>query len=108
MSTIDYSFEDFLAYVMIFAAHADMEIRPEEKALIVERTDQATYDRMKALFDQHNDAEAIEFLVQMREQLVTTQGNEAILDALRDVFTSDGDFSNLERETLNLIDKITR
>jgi uncharacterized tellurite resistance protein B-like protein len=52
---------------------------------------------MTALFKSQNDKEAIDFILKMKAIHVDKDGNKDMLQILKEVFFTDGEFSNLEQ-----------
>lgn len=97
MENVDYSLNDFLAYVMIYAADADFVITEEEEAHIRNVVGDNTYIAMLDLFDSHNDAETVAFISQLKKQYLNEESNEALLKIVKEVFLVDGHFAASEK-----------
>lgn len=100
MSAAEYSFQDFIAYLMIFAANSDLEFTDEEKEYIIKKVGRFEYEKMLALFESHSDYQAIEFILNLKKVYVDPEGNEDMLSLLKRVFFTDNEFSTLEENTL--------
>ena len=97
MDTVDYSLNDFLAYLMIYAADADFVITEEEEAHIRNVVGDNTYIQMLDLFDSHNDTETMEFISALKQQYVNEASNESLLKIVKEVFLVDGYFAASEK-----------
>ena len=97
MDTVDYSLNDFLAYIMIYAADADFVITPEEEEHIRNVVGDTAYVQMLDLFDSHNDAETQEFISTLRKQYVDEDSNKDLLKIVKEVFLVDGYFAASEK-----------
>jgi hypothetical protein len=95
-----YTFQDFIAYLMIFAANSDLEFTTDEKEYIINKVGRFQYEKMNTLFQSHSDYEAIEFILELKKEYVDADGNEDMLALLKRVFFTDNDFSTLEQNTL--------
>lgn len=96
----NYSFQDFIAYLMIFAANSDLEFIADEKEYIINKVGRFQYEKMNALFQSHSDYEAIEFVLELKKEHVDANGNEDMLAILKRVFFTDNEYSTLEQNTL--------
>jgi hypothetical protein len=97
METIDYSINDFLAYIMIYAADADFVITKEEEAHIRNVVGDNAYMQMLDLFDSHNDKETQEFISRLRKQYIDKDSNKDLLKIVKEVFLVDGYFAASEK-----------
>lgn len=97
MDTVDYSLNDFLAYVMIYAADADFVITEDEEAHIRSVVGDNSYVQMLDLFDSHNDVETLDFISTLKKQYVDETSNESILKIVKEVFLVDGYFAASEK-----------
>jgi len=97
MNTVDYSLNDFLAYIMIYAADADFVITPEEETHIRTVVGDNAYNQMLDLFDSQNDKETQEFISMLRKQYVNEDSNKDLLKIVKEVFLVDGYFVASEK-----------
>jgi hypothetical protein len=101
------SFDDFVCYAMIFAAHANLEIDQQEKAYIQSVLGAHRYDEMLQLFESESDEESIERILNLRHKYLRAEGGDELLfDAITRVFKSDGEFDQVEHQTLDVLKKV--
>ena len=50
MDTHNWSSDDFLCFMLLYAAHADQHFDPAEREAIVKRCGEATLEKMNAIF----------------------------------------------------------
>ncbi|MCB9227686.1 MAG: hypothetical protein H6578_11035 [Chitinophagales bacterium] len=102
-----YTLEEFIAYIMIYAATADFEIRDKEEKHIKKMVGDATYFEMLDLFETHNDIEALEFIEEQRRVHLNEEfSKENLLHIAKEVFLVDGKFDASEKalyEALKLL-----
>ena len=97
MRTVEYTQNDFLAYIMIYAADADFVITEEEEAHIRNVVGDNSYLQMLDIFDSHNDLETLEFIGFLKNQYCDANCNESILKIVKEVFLVDGYFAASEK-----------
>ena len=64
----NWSQDDFLTYLLIYAANADFEITEEERQFILNKVGQQEFHQMLKIFNQHSDyerGETVQFLGQL-------------------------------------------
>jgi hypothetical protein len=106
MDAIDYSLQDFLAYLMIYAADADFVITPEEESHIRNVVGDVSYNQMLDLFDSHNDMETLEFISGMKKLYLENGSNEELLKIVQEVFMVDGHFAASEKALFEALKKL--
>jgi hypothetical protein len=101
------SFDDFVCYAMIFAAHANLDIDKGEKEYIQGVLGEHRYDEMFELFESESDEASIERILDLRHRyLRAAGGDELLFDAITRVFESDGEFDQIEHQTLDVLKKV--
>lgn len=82
---------EFKIYMMLFAAHADFELSPEEKALILSKTRKKEYLHIHEVFEKDNDYERIECILSYREKYFPSKtAVENLLKELYQLLEADG------------------
>lgn len=109
MNNSNYSFNDFLTYLLIYAANVDAEYKSNEIEHIVHFYGDESFLKMSDVFDSHTDAESIEFLQELRK-LFPNEDNfhQKVKTALIEVFKSDGEFSDIEKTSLHFIEDVLK
>jgi len=89
MTVEEYTYQDFLTYLLLMGAQADMNISEDEKDLIVQKVGEVEFKRVKRCFDQHNDAQRIDMISQLYQKFETQiGGKEQLVMALREFITA--------------------
>lgn len=103
----DYSYEEFLAYVLIYAAHVDLDFSDEEKLVISANTGEETYKKVYADFKEVSDFTALQTIMSYKDKYYATEEEkEKLTFAVKQVFKADGDFSKLEKLVLNFVNRL--
>ncbi len=102
----DYTVNEFLAYVMIYAANADFVINKSEEQVIIDKVGEETYSKMLSLFKHHNDAQTVEFIQELKKIYITDNKNEQLLSLVKKVFLADEYFSASEKALYNAIARL--
>ncbi len=98
---------EFLAYFLLFAAHADIQYNDDERRHILSKVDQNTYDRVWTEFSNDTDYMQIQKIIQYYE-LRPTLSLANLLEELRALFLSDNHFHLMEKATLNSMRRMLR
>lgn len=89
-STEHYTYEEFLTYLLLFGAKADLVINEDEEAGIIARVGSEIYKKVKRDFDNHNDAQHIANVTDLYKKFKSQAGGkENLVKALKDVVKSD-------------------
>lgn len=90
--------EEFLTYILLYAASVDLVITPEEEEFIKEQVGEDNYDTVKELYDADTDAMRISRIhdfshgEEFDKEYAMMVKNEII-----DLFQIDGDYSHWEK-----------
>lgn len=107
MSTPDLTYKQFIAYLLLFAANADLEIKDEEVAHIKSKVGPEDFDTAYKHFTEANDAQVISHIMDYKEKYYpTTAERDSLLEEVTAVFSSDKDYSALEKEMMTVIRKL--
>ena len=103
----NWTYEEFLAFTMLYAASADMNISEEEEALIKQKLNDTQYQEIKSAFDSSNDATIIDTILSYHDQYFSTdEDREKLLAEMRKVFEADDQYSVMERNLMKLFKHI--
>ena len=104
---LNWNFEEFTTFLLLFAADVDMEITKEETDLIKKRIPEKSYDSIKSLFDQSNDYERIQTIMKYKGLYFPTQDRARELIAMIiKLFNVDGHFSRLEQNSVRVLKRL--
>ena len=94
--TLNWSKEEFLTYFLLYAAHADVQFKDEEKQYILSKVDEEVYDQVYAQFKLDNNYEQLQKIlnVQDNKQYYTKQ---QLGLAMQDIFLIDSHFHYMEK-----------
>lgn len=98
METIDWTYNDYLTYLLLFAAREDYEVDKEEIDWIINRVGEEEYLKVNEIFKQHEETEHLEVIQNLgKEYCQDGDCKEKILADLKQLFISNGKFSDLEQ-----------
>ncbi len=105
METLDY--QEFLAYLFLYGASADLVIKENEIALILERVGKEKYERARELFEGKSDYERLQFILSHKSvHFPNEEDKEKVLAQLKELFLADKDFSIMEQNIFRILQKI--
>lgn len=107
MGELKWSYNEFLAFLLIYISNVDMEFADEEKEMIKRNVGVTTFDKMVAEFDSMSDYKAYETILSYKGVYFPTveQKNE-LIEKMKDLFHADSDFNIMEKELLHFLDKM--
>jgi hypothetical protein len=107
MNSTNWSFDEFLAFLLIYASHADIDFSEDERALIKESVTDEEFDVVFHYFNQLTDFQALELILSYKDVYFSTKDEkDHLFEELQKLFNVDGDFSVLEKELLMFLDKL--
>ena len=96
--TTDWTHQELKAYMLLYCAHADFFVSPEEKEYIISKVGAEEYKKIHKEFKEDNDYQQIQKINATIERL--NYSKEEIDEAFRsikDLFLSDGEMDILEQ-----------
>ncbi|WP_299335130.1 hypothetical protein [uncultured Psychroserpens sp.] len=98
---------ELVAYILLYVAHSDLEVTNNEKAYILSRVDDNTYNHVKKEFDADNDYQSITKIVDAvnNEPTYSSQPEELFADIKLMAF-ADGKMDKIELAIYNQLKKI--
>lgn len=91
-------YNEYLAFLLLYAADIDQQIKEEEKEIILTVVEQSEYKAIKKRFDKLNDYERIELIQSHKEEFISTEiDKEKILNDLKSIFLADDEYLAIEK-----------
>lgn len=107
MKTIDWTRDELVAYVLLFAAHSDFKEDNHERNVIISKVDMNTFQDIHDEFDKDNDYQGIQKIMTSLRQHNYDRGDvEILLEDIKTLFFSDGDFNINERNMLKSLERL--
>ncbi|WGD34483.1 sulfurtransferase [Olleya sp. YS] len=101
--------DELLAYILLFVAHSDLDETRKEKDYILSRVDKKVYQRVHEQFDQDNDYQSIQNIIE------GVKTHDYYRNDLADLFAdiklmafADGEMDIMENMAYNLLKKILK
>lgn len=102
-----WNFQEFSAFLMLYAANADLEVTEDEKDAILKKVDQATFDRINEEYIHLSDKEKIDLIMSYKGvHFPTAERTNELLDIMKKEFLADGTYSLLERNLMMIMKKL--
>ncbi|MDZ7880070.1 MAG: hypothetical protein U5L45_20500 [Saprospiraceae bacterium] len=93
-----WSYAEFHAFVLFYAANADSRITSDEIALIRTNLTEVQYLDIESAFKSHSDATVLNHILTYKDRYFATQTDrERLLADMQAVFNADNNFSTMER-----------
>jgi len=103
----DWSYNDFLTFMLIYAASADLMIRDEEKEFINEKIGAGRLEALLEFFDANSDYENLQIIMSFKDKYYPTdEKKEQLLEDMKGVFMADNSSGILEENQLMMIRKV--
>ncbi len=103
----NWTYEEFLAFLLMYAAYSDYKIVEEELEAIDIAVGKEHEQRAKKIMDKLNDAERIDLILSFEQKYFPNkEDQEKLFGDMRRIFLADGDFHALEKTTLMYLKKL--
>ncbi len=95
--TTNWTHEELKAYMLLYCAHADFIVSPEEKEYIKSRVGEEEYRRIRKEFEEDNDYQQIQKINATIERLnYSKEEIDEAFQSIKGLFLSDGEMDILE------------
>lgn len=109
MKTIDWTRDELVAYILLFAANADFKETIEERKMILSKVDKKTFQDIHDEFDNDNDYQGIKKIMTSLEQhSYDKEDIDLILEDIKVMFFKNKEFTILERNMLRFLKKLLK
>lgn len=99
--------QEFKTFLLLYAAQADTQISEAEITMIKKHITDQQFDTIKKAFDETNDYERIQKIMEFRGLYFPTEDRaRALIDDVIKLFKADGNFSTLEQNMLKLLKRL--
>ncbi len=103
----NWSYAEFNAFVLFYAANADSRITSEETVLIRAHLTEAQFLDIEAAFKSHSDSEILNHILSYRDRYFSTKAErEQLLADMQAVFNADANFSIMERNMQRIFQRM--
>lgn len=102
-----WNFEEFKSYLLLYASNADMDISPEEVAIIKQKITDKQYQQIKDEFDQANDFQRLQTIIDYKGLYFPTEDRaRELMASVVQIFNADGNYSHLEANCMRLLKRL--
>jgi uncharacterized tellurite resistance protein B-like protein len=102
-----WSYTEFHAFVLFYAANADGRITSEEIALIRTHVTESQFLAIETAFKSNTDSTVLNHILSYRERYFSTQTDrEKLLADMQAIFNADSNFSTMERNVQRIFQRI--
>ncbi|WP_426430309.1 hypothetical protein ACPX19_12330 [Winogradskyella sp. HB-48] len=107
MKTIDWTRDELVAYILLFAAHSDFKEDNHERNVIISKVDMKTFQEIHDEFDKDNDYQSIQKIItSLRQHNYDREDIDVLLEDIKTLFFSDDDFNINERNMLKSLERL--
>lgn len=99
--------KELVAYILLFVAHSDLKETRKEHEYILSRVDVETYSRIKYEFENDNDYESINKIIDgVKAEPDYSENPEALFADIKLIAFADGGMDQIEQAIYNSLKKI--
>lgn len=107
MKTIDWTRDELVAYILLFAANSDFKEDNKERNVILSKVDRETFQEIHDEFDSDNDYQGIKkIMVSLEQHNYSKDDIDMLLADIKILFFSDGEFNILERNMMKSLKRL--
>ena len=103
----NWSYAEFHAFVMFYAANADGRVTSDETALIRAHMTEEQFKDIETAFKSNTDSTVLNHILTYRDRYFSTNADrEKLLADMQAVFNADANFSIIERNVQRIFQRI--
>jgi hypothetical protein len=107
MKTVDWTRDELIAYILLFAANSDFKEDNKERNVIISKVDVYTFQEIHDEFNNDNDYQGIQkIMASLRQHNYEQDDVEILLADIKTLFFSDGKFNIQERNMLKCLNRL--
>ena len=107
MSELTWSYDEFVAFLLIYIANVDMDFAEEEKVMIRSKAGDEVFEKMVLVFDSMSDYQAYETILSYKSKYFSTPETKAVLmEKMQDLFHADAEFNIMEKELFHFLERM--
>ena len=107
MIELNWNYEEFVCFLLLYVSHVDIDYSEEEKAAIQSRVDQKTYDEIYASCIGMSDFQALQTMISYKGvYFPTIEQKMELIATIKKQFFADGEYAYVEKEVLFFLDKM--
>jgi hypothetical protein len=105
--TENWTYAEFHAFVMLYAANTDGHLTREEEDLIIPTLTASEYIRIKSVFMACDDADALDIIFSYKDQYCRTKADkDKILADMLEIYNANAGLEQIERGVLHIFERI--
>lgn len=107
MTQTHWTKEELVAYILLYTAHSNFEEDNMEKNVIISKVDMQTFQKIHDEFDQDNDYQSIQKIMQgVKEHNYDSDELQSLFTDIKTLFLSDGEYDIMERNMFLFLKKL--
>jgi hypothetical protein len=109
MKTIDWTRDELVAYILLFAANSDFKEDNTERNVIISKVDMQTFQEIHDEFDGDNDYRGIQkIMTSLNQHGYDKDDIDVLLADIKVLFFSNKEFNILEQNMLMFLTKLLK
>ena len=102
-----WNFQEFSAFLMLYAASADLKVTSDEKEAILKKVNEDTYEEIWKEYHSMSDINKINLILSYKGLYYpTAERTNELLDLIKTEFMADGEYSLLEKNLMRILKKL--
>jgi len=107
MNELTWSYDEFVAFLLIYIANVDMDFAEEEKVMIRTKVGDAVFEKMVIIFESMSDYQAYETILSYKNIYYPSPETKAVLlEKMQDLFHADAEFNIMEKELFHFLERM--
>jgi hypothetical protein len=107
MNQTDWDFNEFLAFLLIYASHVDLDFSEDEKNQILNTVSPEIFEEVYAHFNSLTDFQALKLILDYKDLYYSTkEEKEHLFEEMHELFNADGEYSALEKDLVLFLNKL--
>lgn len=107
MQDYNWSYDEFLCFLMIYASNVDLDYSDVEKLEVSKNFSPETVTKITSAYESMNDYQCLNTIIEYRQiHFPNVQDKEELLKLIHKMFLADGVYDDFEKEIYHFLEKI--
>jgi hypothetical protein len=102
-----WSRDQYHSFILVYAAHADLQVNEQEKIFICEKVGKSDYRFAEDIYEENSDYENVQMVVEGRKHFYPSENDKKRLESeIKTLFAADHEYGTLEENLLMALHRV--
>lgn len=103
-SYLAWQYDEFIAFIMLYAAHEDGDISEDESDIIKEKIGKERYKKLYKVLNSNINFDNMEIILELKDKFIKKDSDlEKVFQSIEEIIMADGEVTKFEQDMINSI-----